>query len=76
MNSFAEHGFLQSFIDFFYLTTDKIPTPSYVTPSQKMLEDIDLNKLKKQKLSHSEDSLTFVSNQLVDAEDHRRQDKI
>lgn len=63
---------MQSFIDFFYLTTDKVPTPCYVTPSKKMLEDIDLNKLKKQKLSHSEDSLIFVSNQLVEAEDHKR----
>jgi len=41
-----------------------------------MLEDIDLNKLKKKTLSHSEDSLKFVSNQLVDAEDFRRQTKI
>lgn len=48
-------------------------TPSYVTPGQKMLEDIDLNKLTKKTFRRTEERLKAVSDQLVSGEDFRRQ---
>ena len=37
-----EHGFLQSYVDFFYITTDT--TPSEIQPSIKLKEDQRMNK--------------------------------
>lgn len=40
-----QEGYLQSFIDFFYLTTET--TPSMIVPSQKLLEEYKMNKSEK-----------------------------
>lgn len=58
------------------MTNDKIKTPSYVQPSAKLLEEIDLNRKVKKTLDHSEDSLLQLSNNLVDAELFKREQKI
>ena len=36
------HGFMQAYIDFFYLTNET--TPSKIEPSDKLLEEQKLNK--------------------------------
>lgn len=42
-----QEGFLQAYVDFFYITTES--TPSEIEPSQKLQEEYKLNKRKKGK---------------------------
>lgn len=65
-----QEGYLQSFIDFFYLTNET--TPSVIIPSQKLLEDYKMNKSEKHHLELSEESLVKLSEDLVEAETHLR----
>jgi tetratricopeptide (TPR) repeat protein len=51
-----EQGFLQSYVDFFYVTTDT--TPSEIQPSIRLKEEQRLNKRQgKQRFEQTEDSL-------------------
>ena len=48
-------GYLQAYIDFFYITTES--TPSEIEPSKKLQEEYKLNKRKKGKFIQTEESL-------------------
>ena len=61
---------MQAYVDFFYITTET--TPSEIEPSQKLQEEYKLNKRKKQRFKHTEDSLKALSDDLQSAEDYNR----
>ena len=61
-----QQGYLQSYIDFFYLTNET--TPSVITPSSKLLEEYKLDRKRKQHLHFNEENLQALSGDLVDAE--------
>ena len=65
-----QQGYLQSYIDFFYLTNET--TPSVITPSDKLLEEYKLDRRKKQHLHFNEENLQALSADLVDAEQFLR----
>ena len=65
-----QEGFLQAYVDFFYITTDT--TPSEIEPSKKLQEEYKLNKRKKEKFKQNEQSLLQLSETLVTAESHNR----
>jgi tetratricopeptide (TPR) repeat protein len=66
-----QEGYLQSFIDFFYLTNET--TPSVIIPSQKLLEEYKMNKIEKHHLELEEESLVKLSEDLVEAENYLRE---
>ena len=66
-----QEGYLQSFIDYLYLTNET--TPSMIQPSQKLLEEYRMNKRRKDHLDFSEESLVKLSEDLVQAEDYLRE---
>jgi tetratricopeptide (TPR) repeat protein len=66
-----QEGYLQSFIDFFYLTNET--TPAVIQPSQKLLEEYKMNKSEKHHLELSEESLVKLSEDLVEAENYLRE---
>jgi tetratricopeptide (TPR) repeat protein len=66
-----QEGYLQSYIDFFYLTNET--TPSVIVPSQKLLEEYKMNKVEKHHLELSEESLVKLSEDLVEAENYLRE---
>lgn len=55
-------GYLQAYIDFFYITNDS--TPSEIEPSKKLQEEYKLNKRKKGKFLQTEESLLQLSQNL------------
>jgi len=61
-------------VDFFYITNDT--TPSEIEPSKKLQEEYKLNKRKKGKFQQTEHSLLQLSENLVDAESHLRDNNI
>jgi tetratricopeptide (TPR) repeat protein len=65
-----QEGYLQSFIDFLYLTNET--TPSKITPSERLLDEYRMNKRRKDHLDFSEESLKKLSEDLVEAEDYLR----
>ena len=66
-----QDGYLQSYIDFFYLTNET--TPSVIVPSQKLIEQYNMNKSEKHHLEMSEESLVKLSEDLVEAENFLRE---
>lgn len=50
-----QQGFLQAYVDFFYITTES--TPSEIEPSKKLQEEYKLNKRRKGKFQQTEQSL-------------------
>lgn len=66
-----QQGYLQSFIDFFYLTTET--TPSLIEPSQRLIEEYKMNKRIKEHLDDSETTLVNISADLVQAENYLRE---
>ena len=66
-----QQGYLQSFIDYLYLTNET--TPSMIIPSQKLLEEYRMNKRRKDHLDFSEESLVKLSEDLIEAEKYLRE---
>ena len=66
-----QEGYLQAYVDFFYITTDS--TPSEIEPSLKLQEEYKLNKRKKNKFQQTENSLMQLSENLVSAESFYRE---
>lgn len=66
-----QEGYLQSYIDFFYLTNET--TPSQITPSQRLLEEYRMNKRRKDYLEFTEETLVKLSEDLVEAENYLRE---
>ena len=64
-------GFMQAYIDFFYLTNGT--TPSMIQPSARLLEEQKLNKQVKKELEQTPDILTEISDYLQKGELHWRQ---
>ena len=63
---------MQSYIDFFYITTDT--TPSEIQPSIKLKEEQRLNKRAgKTKFEQTQDSLLTLSDNLKQAENYQRE---
>lgn len=52
-----EEGFMQAYIDFFYLTHPDIKTPSSIEPQPEYEKEFQLNKRKRQPLDLSPDNL-------------------
>lgn len=63
-------GFMQAYIDFFYLTNGT--TPSSIEPSDKLIEEQKLNKQIKTTLDQTPELLTQISEDLKDGELHWR----
>ena len=59
-------GFMQAYIDFFYLTNET--TPSCIEPSDKLIEEKNLNKHLKQTLEQTPDNLILISETLKQGE--------
>jgi hypothetical protein len=69
-----EQGYLQSYVDFFYITTDT--TPSEIQPSVKLKEEQRLNKRAgKTKFEQTEESLLNLSENLKLAENYQKEGK-
>jgi len=68
---FLQDGYLQSYIDFFYLTNET--TPSMIVPSQRLIEEYKMNKSEKHHLEMSEDSLKKLYDDLLEAEKYLRE---
>ena len=67
-----QQGYLQSYIDFFYITTDT--TPSEIQPSIKLKEEQRLNKRAgKTRFEQTQDSLLTLSDNLKQAENYQRE---
>ena len=64
-------GFIQAYIDFFYLTHET--TPDGVRPGAALLKEISMNRRKIGRLDQSPEMLTQLSNSLVDAEQYWRE---
>lgn len=69
-----QEGFLQAYVDFFYITTET--TPSEIEPSAKLQEEYKLNKRKKGRFQQTEESLLQLSENLVSAESFYREGQI
>ena len=70
-----EQGYLQSYVDFFYITTDT--TPSEIQPSIKLKEEQRLNKRAgKTKFEQTQDSLLALSDNLKQAENYQREGNV
>lgn len=69
-----QEGFLQAYVDFFYITTET--TPSEIEPSAKLQEEYKLNKRKKGRFLQTEESLLQLSDNLVSAENFYRENNI
>ena len=69
-----QEGFLQAYVDFFYITTET--TPSEIEPSAKLQEEYKLNKRKKGRFEQTEESLLQLSDNLVSAESFYREGQI
>jgi len=63
-------GYVQAYVDFFYVTTET--TPSEIEPSQQLQEEYKLNKRKKIKFEHTEQSLKALSDDLMSSEEFNR----
>jgi len=63
-------GFMQAYIDFFYLTNET--TPSCIEPSDRLIEEQKLNKKLKQSLEQTEEKLEQIADTLRDGEIHWR----
>lgn len=69
-----QEGFLQAYVDFYYITSET--TPSEIEPHISLKDDIKLNKRKKGKFQQSEESLLELSQKLVSAESYYREENI
>ena len=66
---------MQSYVDFFYITTDT--TPSEIQPSIKLKEEQRLNKRAgKTRFEQTQDSLLALSDNLKQAEEYQRQNNV
>lgn len=65
-----QNGYVQAYVDFFYITTET--TPSEVEPNPAMKDDLNLNKKRKQPFQHTENNLLALSEDLMSAEEHHR----
>ena len=65
-----QEGFLQAYVDFFYITTET--TPSSIVPSKKLQEEYKLNRIKKGRFVQTESSLLDLSDKLKMAEQCHR----
>jgi hypothetical protein len=61
-----EEGYIQAYIDFFYLTNDS--TPSSLMPSEQLMKEQKLNKQTKQRMPQDPDTLTEVMDILSSGE--------
>ena len=66
-------GFMQAFIDFFYLTNGT--TPSFIEPSEQMLNDQKLKKNVPQTMEQDKETLMYVEEQLQNGETRWREGK-
>ena len=64
--SLLSEGYMQAYIDFFYLTNGT--TPSSIEPSYKLIEEQKLNKQMKTTLDQTPDNLMFISETLKSGE--------
>lgn len=64
-----QKGYVQAYVDFFYITTET--TPSEIEPNKSLKDDVK-NQKKKQKFQHTETSLIALSEDLMSAEEHHR----
>eukprot|EP00331_Platyophrya_macrostoma_P030307 CAMPEP_0176443648 /NCGR_PEP_ID=MMETSP0127-20121128/22562_1 /TAXON_ID=938130 /ORGANISM="Platyophrya macrostoma, Strain WH" /LENGTH=424 /DNA_ID=CAMNT_0017828945 /DNA_START=23 /DNA_END=1297 /DNA_ORIENTATION=- len=69
MNLLKE-GFVQSYIDFYYLVSDTLPV--IIEPSAKYLEELENNKRAKKKISDTPDKLLELKKALTIAEENSR----
>lgn len=70
-----DQGYLQSYIDFFYVTTES--TPSEIEPNIKLKEEQRMNKRKgKIPFQKNQDSLLTLSDNLVQGENFLREGNI
>lgn len=63
-----ETGFMQAYIDFFYLTHPETKTPSYIEPQQEYEKEFQLNKRRRQGLNLDRDTLLELKKSLIDGE--------
>lgn len=61
-------GYMQAYIDFFYLTHPETKTPSYIEPSPAFEKEFQLNKRARFTMDMSPASLTALKDSLVDGE--------
>ena len=64
-------GFMQAYIDFFYLTNET--TPSCIEPSDRLMEEKNLNKHMKQTLDQTPENLVEISETLKNGEIYWRE---
>lgn len=69
-----QDGFLQAYVDFYYITSDT--TPSEIEPNKSQEDDRKLGRNKKEKFKQTEESLLELSAILVDAENYYRSESI
>ena len=63
---------MQAYIDFFYITNET--TPSFIEPSDKLIKEYQLNKRRKGRFVQNQDSLTDLSDRLIEGENYMRED--
>jgi hypothetical protein len=61
-----KEGYLQAYVDFFYLTNET--TPSYIQPSEELVQEYQLKKREKKKLGHDKESLSDLHRNLTNGE--------
>jgi hypothetical protein len=66
----TEEGFAQSYVDFFYITSGKMP--QIIEPSDSVKEEQEKNKYSRRVFGESEDELTYLKNALTSAEGFMR----
>jgi len=69
-------GYMQAYIDFFYLTHSETKTPSYIEPNPLFEKEFQLNKRVRMALDKSPANLLSLKNSLVDGECYQREGEI
>ena len=69
-----QEGFLQAYVDFYYITSNT--TPSEIEPHISQQDDYKLGRVKKQPFKQTEESLQELSDNLVNAENYYRGENI
>ena len=69
-------GYMQAYIDFYYLTHPDCKTPSYIDPSPLFEKEFQLNKRTRHTLELNPANLTSLKNELVDGESFQREGEI
>lgn len=69
-------GYMQAYIDFFYLTHVETKTPSYIDPNPLFEKEFQLNKRARFVMDTSPAALTALKDSLVDGEEFQREGEI